>query len=141
MKSLFSLLSALLLAIAGTAAAQADVVFPADIPPPPADQAQIVFIKPAGSMWAGLPVGLLEVEWQNDFQSDAEAFRGYFIDDPTGTPILVLGDDVDGSYFKIGLGLSMVLTHGRSGFITYERVVGRAGMSQQMLSLGFRWEF
>ncbi|KFN49623.1 hypothetical protein P873_09660 [Arenimonas composti TR7-09 = DSM 18010] len=89
----------------------------------------------------GVLIPQLEVEWQNDFESDAEAFRGYFIDDPTGTPILVLGDDMDSKYFRVGLGMSMVLTGGRSGFITYERIVGRSGIEQDMLTLGFRWEF
>lgn len=89
----------------------------------------------------GVLVPQLDVEWQNDFQSDTEAFRGYFLDDPTGTPILVLGDDLDNNYLRIGLGLTFVLTEGRSGFINYERLAGRSGISQEMLSLGFRWEF
>lgn len=89
----------------------------------------------------GILVPQLEVEWVHEYGSDTEAFRGYFLDDPTQTPILVLGDDLDNDYFRIGLGLSMVLTQGRSGFITYERLVARSGIDQQTLSLGFRWEF
>lgn len=89
----------------------------------------------------GVLVPQLEVEWQHDFQGDAEAFRGYFVDDPSQTPILVLGDDLDSDYFRIGLGLSMVFTGGRSGFVTYDRIVGRSGISQEMLTLGFRMEF
>ncbi|PZO07410.1 MAG: hypothetical protein DCF27_11115 [Lysobacteraceae bacterium] len=89
----------------------------------------------------GILVPQLEVEWVREYGSDTEAFRGFFVDDPTQTPILVLGDDLDNDYFRIGLGMSMVLTHGRSGFITYERLVARSGIDQQTLSLGFRWEF
>ena len=82
-----------------------------------------------------------ELEWLHDFRSDAEAFRGFFVDDPSQTPILVLGDDLDSDYFRLGLGLSMVLTSGRSGFVSYERILGRSGISQEMLTLGFRMEF
>ena len=89
----------------------------------------------------GILVPQLEVEWVHEYGSDTEAFRGFFIDDPTQTPILVLGEDLDNDYFRIGLGMSMVLTQGRSGFITYERLVARSGIDQQTLSLGFRWEF
>lgn len=82
-----------------------------------------------------------ELEWQHDFQSDAEAFRGFFLDDPSQTPILVLGDDLDSDYLRLSLGLSMVLTRGRSGFVTYDRILARSGISQEMLTIGFRMEF
>ena len=96
---------------------------------------------PCGGRSALGLVPQLEAEWQHDFRSDAEAFRGFFVDDPTQTPILVLGDDLDSDFFRIGLGLSMVFTGGRSGFATYERILGRSGLSQEMLTLGFRMEF
>ncbi|GAB2492288.1 hypothetical protein GCM10027266_06880 [Arenimonas alkanexedens] len=89
----------------------------------------------------GVLVPQLEVEWVKEYGSDAEAFRGYFVDDPTATPILVLGDDLDSSYLRLGLGVSMVLSHGRSGFLTYERILARSGMSQEGATLGLRWEF
>ena len=89
----------------------------------------------------GVLVPQLDMEWIKEFGSDAEAFRGFFVDDPTATPILVLGDDLDSSYLRVSLGLSMVLTHGRSGFLPYERILARSGISQQGATLGFRWEF
>ena len=89
----------------------------------------------------GVLVPQLDVEWIKEYGGDAEAFRGFFVDDPTATPILVLGDDLDSSYLRMSLGLSMVLTQGRSGFLTYERIVARSGIRQQGATLGFRWEF
>ena len=53
----------------------------------------------------------------------------------------VRGDRLDTNYFRLGLGLSMVLTRGRSGFMYYERLAGMNGMSQYNLALGFRMEF
>lgn len=83
----------------------------------------------------------VDLEWQREYRSDPESFRALFVNDPTGTPILVTGDGLDNSYLRVGVGLSMVLTHGRSGFVSYVRTVGRDGISQDNLALGFRMEF
>jgi outer membrane autotransporter protein len=82
-----------------------------------------------------------EIEWQHEYRGDPDNFVATFINDPTATPITVTGDAIDKSYFRIGIGLSMVMTKGRSGFVLYRRVVGQNGMSQENLSLGFRVEF
>jgi hypothetical protein len=55
--------------------------------------------------------------------------------------MVVRGDPLDTDYFRLGLGLSMVLTEGRSGFFYYEQLVGRNGMPQWNLALGLRMEF
>lgn len=83
----------------------------------------------------------LDVEWVKDFRSDAEAFRGFFLDDPTQTPILVLGGDQDSDYLRLGFSLAFMISGGRSGFISYERTAARDGQSQEGLTLGVRWEF
>ena len=62
-------------------------------------------------------------------------------DSGTRAPILVLGEDLDSDYFRLGLGMSMVLTEGRAGFVNYEHILGRSGISQWMVTLGFRMEF
>jgi uncharacterized repeat protein (TIGR01451 family) len=82
-----------------------------------------------------------ELEWQHEYRSDPDAFRAFLVDDPTGTPIVVSGDAMDASYLRVGFGLSLVLGHGRSGFVNYTRVVGREGLSQDNLALGLRVEF
>jgi outer membrane autotransporter protein len=81
------------------------------------------------------------LEWQKEHKSDPELFRAFLIDDPTGTPILISGEPLDSSYFRLGVGLTMVFTGGRSGFVLYEKMLGRDGMEQDNLSLGFRMEF
>jgi uncharacterized repeat protein (TIGR01451 family) len=83
----------------------------------------------------------VELEWQREYRSDPDAFRAFLINDPTGTPITIVGDAMDASYLRVGVGLSLVLTHGRSGFVNYTTVLGRDGMSQDNLALGFRMEF
>ncbi len=94
----------------------------------------------ASQSW-GVMIPHAELEWQHDFHSDPGAFTAFFIDDPTNTPILIKGDKLDANYFRLGLGMSFVFPQGRSGFILYNRAVGRSGISQDNLSIGFRMEF
>jgi outer membrane autotransporter protein len=83
----------------------------------------------------------LQLEWEHEFKDDPQSVEARFLHDPTGTGIFVRGDDLDTDYFRIGLGLSMVLTRGRSGFVYYEHLLGRDGFSQWNLALGLRLEF
>lgn len=89
----------------------------------------------------GVLVPVLEAEWQKEYRSDPESFRAFFLNDPTQTPIIVTGEALDSSFFRLGAGLSAVLTKGRSGFVMYERIFGRDRISQDSLALGFRVEF
>jgi len=83
----------------------------------------------------------LQLEWEHEFKDNPQAMEARFINDPTGSAMLLRGDPLDTDYFRLGLGLSMVLTRGRSGFMYYERLAGMNGMSQYNLALGFRMEF
>ena len=83
----------------------------------------------------------LQLEWEHEFKDDPQAIEARFINDPTGTAMVVRGDPLDTDYFRLGLGMSMVLTEGRSGFFYFEQLVGRNGMSQWNLALGLRMEF
>ena len=77
----------------------------------------------------------------HEFRTDPNAFRAFFVNDPNGTPILIHGDAIDSDYFKLGLGMSFVFPKGRSGFILYDKTLGRSGITQDNLSIGFRMEF
>jgi uncharacterized protein with beta-barrel porin domain len=81
------------------------------------------------------------LEWQKEYQGDPDTFRAFLISDPTGTPILITGEALDDSYFRLNLGVSAVWTKGRSGFITYDRIFGRDGNEQETLTVGGRIEF
>ena len=83
----------------------------------------------------------LQLEWEHEYEDDPQAVEARFINDPTGSAMVVSGDPLDTDYFRLGLGLSMVFTGGRSGFFYYERLAGMNGMSQYNLALGFRMEF
>lgn len=83
----------------------------------------------------------LQLEWEHEFRDDPQSLEARFIHDPTATPMVLSGDPLDTDYFRVGLGMSMVLTKGRSGFFYYERLLGKDRTSQYNLALGLRMEF
>jgi uncharacterized repeat protein (TIGR01451 family) len=89
----------------------------------------------------GVVMPHFDIEWQREHKGDPGAFRAVFANDPGATPIVILGEPMDKSYFRIGAGLSWLLPKGRSGFVYYDRMVGRDGMEQDNLTLGIRIEF
>jgi uncharacterized protein with beta-barrel porin domain len=70
-----------------------------------------------------------------------QAIDASFINDPSQTRISVLGEPVDKSYIRLGFGMSLVFTKGRSGFFYYEKLLGREGVDQYSLAGGIRIEF
>jgi outer membrane autotransporter protein len=98
------------------------------------------FIRSFSKDW-GVLTPNLQVEWEHEFKSDAGGAVARFVNDPTGTTIILKDAPTDGDYFRIGLGLSAIMSKGRSGFIYYDRVIGRQGITQDNLTLGLRIEF
>jgi outer membrane autotransporter protein len=89
----------------------------------------------------GILIPYSQIEWLHEFEDDPDAIVARFLNDPTGTAILVPQEDVDTDYFNLGLGLSAVFANGRSGFLYYERRAGQSGYSQDSLAVGVRIEF
>jgi outer membrane autotransporter protein len=89
----------------------------------------------------GVVIPHAEAEWQHEFDGTPNAFRAFFEDDPTNTPILITGTPIDNNFFRLGLGVSFVFTQGRSAFILYDRTLGETGITAYNLSFGFRMEF
>jgi outer membrane autotransporter protein len=89
----------------------------------------------------GVLIPHAQVEWLHEFEDDPDAIVARFLNDPTGTAIVVPQDGVDTDYFNLGLGLSGVFANGRSAFLYYERRAGQSGYSQDSLAIGVRIEF
>jgi outer membrane autotransporter protein len=89
----------------------------------------------------GVLIPHLQLEWEHEFHDDPQSMEARFLHDPTSTPIIIEGDRFDTDFFRLGLGMSMVLTKGRSGFFYFEQTFGRDGASQYNLALGLRLEF
>jgi outer membrane autotransporter protein len=88
----------------------------------------------------GVFVPMAQAEWQHEFDDDPAVVSVSAAGIP-GTPLLFTGDPTDTNYFRIGAGASFVWKQGKSGFIYYERLVGRDEYSQGSLAIGLRIEF
>ncbi|MBS0193064.1 MAG: autotransporter domain-containing protein [Proteobacteria bacterium] len=82
-----------------------------------------------------------EVEWQHEFQTSPDSITARFLADPTQTPIYANGFPIDSDFFRLGLGMSFVFPQGRSGFVYYEKILGRTGITQDNIAVGLRVEF
>ncbi|KFN41266.1 autotransporter domain-containing protein [Arenimonas oryziterrae] len=89
----------------------------------------------------GVLIPHLQLEWQHEFKDDPSAVEAHFLHDPFAVPFTIEGDPIDTDFYRLGVGLSLVMTHGRSGFFFYEKLIGRDGVSQDNLALGLRIEF
>jgi outer membrane autotransporter protein len=89
----------------------------------------------------GILMPHVQVEWLHEFEDDPEAIATRFLNDPTGTAILVTQDAIDKDYLNLGIGLSGVFANGRSAFLYYERRAGERDYTQDSLALGVRIEF
>ncbi|MDR3388892.1 MAG: autotransporter domain-containing protein [Rudaea sp.] len=89
----------------------------------------------------GVLVPNATLEWNHEFKNDPQSIVTRFLADPTQTPIVVTDTAPDQNYFNVGIGLNAVLPQGRSGFITWEHLVGFAGAHENRFSLGIRVEF
>jgi len=89
----------------------------------------------------GVLIPHLQLEWQHEFQDDPSEVEMRFLFDPAATPFTIHGDPIDTDFFRFGVGMSFVMTKGRSGFFYYERLISRERFSQNSLALGIRLEF
>jgi outer membrane autotransporter protein len=89
----------------------------------------------------GVVAPTASLEWNHEFRDDPSAATARFIYDPTQTPFSVSGQALDSDYLRLGLGMTLVFTHGRSGFFFWQHTLSREGQSQDDLSLGLRIEF
>lgn len=81
------------------------------------------------------------LEWNHEFRNDPQTIVTRFIYDPTQTPIVITDPALDDSYFNVGIGLNAVLPGGRSGYVSWEHLVGFTGVHENRFSLGIRVEF
>jgi uncharacterized protein with beta-barrel porin domain len=82
-----------------------------------------------------------QIEWEHEFKDDPKSMTARFLADPTGSPFTLSGEEIDSDYFRLSLGLSIIMQRGRSGFLIYEKTVGRNGFDQSNLGFGIRIEF
>ena len=86
----------------------------------------------------GVVIPHMDAEWQHEFRGDPAVIEANFAG---GSPTVFVGDPVDQNFFKVGLGMSFVMTHGRSGFFYYDRLFGAERLSKSNIGVGIRIEF
>lgn len=89
----------------------------------------------------GVIVPQLEVQWQNEFDDDAETIDASFLLDSQGNRFRLQGDRPDRSFGQVGLSLLAVFGGGWSAFVDYSRLVARDDFDRDLFSLGLRREF
>ncbi|MFE8034349.1 autotransporter outer membrane beta-barrel domain-containing protein [Thiohalocapsa marina] len=80
------------------------------------------------------------IEWEHEYDQDADTLVARFAADPTATSFNIETDSPDRDYFRVGLGLSAVFPHGLSAFINYDTVLDRQYWSDHVIDVGLRWE-
>ena len=98
------------------------------------------FTRAFSTSW-GVLTPHFQLEWEHEFNTDPGSVTARFVNDPTGTTIVLSDAPYDADYFRIGLGLSAIMSKGRSGFMYYDKTLGRDGITQDNLAIGFRLEF
>ncbi len=98
------------------------------------------FTRAISTDW-GVLTPHVQIEWEHEFNTDPGAATARFVNDPTGTEITLSDAPYDADYFRIGLGLSAIMSKGRSAFVYYDKSIGRDGITQDNLALGLRLEF
>lgn len=81
------------------------------------------------------------LEYSHEFRDDPSRLDMRFVADPTGSVFNQSGASIDNSHVNLGLGTSILLPGGRSGFIQYERRLFDDRISHWLLSIGGRFEF
>ena len=79
--------------------------------------------------------------WVHEFENDAQEFTATYVADPRNNILRASTDDPDRNYFELGLGVSTVLKGGTQLYLNYDTVLGFENLTQNIISLGGRWEF
>ncbi len=80
-------------------------------------------------------------EWEHQFSDDSRTLSAQFVHDPNRSVFGISTDDPDRDYFNLGLGMTMVIAGGKSGFVFYETRLDQENLTQHWIKAGLRIEF
>ena len=80
------------------------------------------------------------LEWEHQYRNDQRKITARFVEDPSA-PFQISTDSPDRNYFNLGMSLAATWPGGRSGFISYETVLGQSHFRNNTFDLGVRQEF
>jgi outer membrane autotransporter protein len=93
------------------------------------------------SFSSGILVPQLQFEWIHEFKTDDKKLGGRFINDHSGTPVLVLTDNEDSDYYNLGVSVSGQFANGKSAFVSYDTLLGLKDVTHHSINAGLRIEF
>lgn len=92
-----------------------------------------------GTSW-GVLAPQLRLEYENEFDQDAQEITTSFVLDADNNQLTLLGDEPDETYYNLGLSVVAVFSNGFVGFLDYESVLEYDELDRDRLTLGFRIE-
>ncbi|MEL7043673.1 MAG: autotransporter outer membrane beta-barrel domain-containing protein [Pseudomonadota bacterium] len=95
--------------------------------------------KAVSTNW-GVLIPQLNVEYQHEFDEDAQSSATAFVLDASQNTYIIDGDGPDRDYFMAGAGLVAIFPNGWIGFMNYEGMFGYEDRSRHQFSLGIRRE-
>jgi outer membrane lipase/esterase len=98
-------------------------------------------ISKAFSTTQGVFIPQLSFSWVHEFMNGQERVGTRFVNDINNTPFYVLTNNPDRNYFDLGVGVSAQFAQGRSGFISYNTLLGYDGVTYNAFNAGVRLEF
>ncbi|MDH5326479.1 MAG: autotransporter domain-containing protein [Gammaproteobacteria bacterium] len=82
----------------------------------------------------------MDLYWVHQFNEEAGKVQGFFNADPTQTRFAFDSNLPDTDYLKLGLGMSIILPGGSTGFVQLGTVLDKDYTSSRRLSMGLRLE-
>ncbi|MGQ0798682.1 MAG: autotransporter domain-containing protein [Pseudomarimonas sp.] len=98
-----------------------------------------------GAQWAistriGVLLPQFDGHFVTQFEDEAQALRGSFVNDPRRNQFLLPTSTVDSRYGEAAFSLAMQFTQGQSAFVSYRRLFGLDDTEQAYWNLGWRME-
>ncbi|MFC1773246.1 autotransporter outer membrane beta-barrel domain-containing protein [Pseudomonadota bacterium] len=88
----------------------------------------------------GVLVPQARVEWEHEFDQDAQDITSLYVLDADRNQFSLEGDNPDRDYFNLGAGVSAIFPNGWMGFIDYEGLAGYEDLSRHRVTVGLRIE-
>lgn len=92
------------------------------------------------SAHSGVYTPSAHLEWEHQYRNDQRMITARFVEDPSA-PFQIATDSPDRNYFNLGLSMAATWPGGRSGFVSYEMVLGQSNIRSYTFDFGVRQEF
>jgi outer membrane autotransporter protein len=83
----------------------------------------------------------LSVEYVHEFKNSNDPTTARFVNDASGTRIVLLTDQPDRNFFNIGVGMTAVITDNLTGYARYQNLLGYKDLDVQSFEFGIRLGF